>query len=344
LGPGASRVAVSDFDPGGYFVETDLVTTYVPDDVQVAQDFDVQGTGDWHSQDWDAQQGWLQANENWMASNAVDILAAQEIDAAQAAEAPSSQNYETHVDWLQSETSHQLTQDYQDQLTWLDEDLRDQLSQSPISSQNEIVENVRDQLSHEALNQQDVSQNEQRDYGLQESQMNEHTVQQADRDQTWQDSVTQQQDSLDQTNRESDNLGTSPTITSGEDYTPDHSHLPFDPLSLTSDMSVVDMSDFETGRDFNALGFVRDHEQFWNTILEADVQRDEADRILSDENVARVLTGIAPTVDDVWIDHHPGSASYRDDVLVHHHWDYGPMAVAIPQTVHQEYSGDLHWR
>jgi hypothetical protein len=41
--------------------------------------------------------------------------------------------------------------------------------------------------------------------------------------------------------------------------------------------------------------------------------------------------------------HHEAARAYKGDRLCHHHWDQGPMAFAIPESVHLQCHGLLHW-
>jgi HNH/Endo VII superfamily nuclease toxin with a HHH motif len=126
--------------------------------------------------------------------------------------------------------------------------------------------------------------------------------------------------------------------------------LPFDPRQSTSDEVFVDMRDVDRQRHYTALDFPRDHVAYWAELLMNDLDRGEDERILSDENRDRIIGLMAgeigaqvPRVDEVWCDHHPAAGDYMGDRLVHHHWDGGPIAFAIPESVHHEFSGALHW-
>jgi hypothetical protein len=118
--------------------------------------------------------------------------------------------------------------------------------------------------------------------------------------------------------------------------------LSFNPWTLTSDKSFVDMSDFRIDAT-NVLGYARSAKLFWARLLEDDKGRVDEERILSDSNRRRIEKGRAARVDRVWIASHPGALSYRGERLVHHHWDQGPWALAFPETAHRKYTKELHW-
>jgi hypothetical protein len=135
-----------------------------------------------------------------------------------------------------------------------------------------------------------------------------------------------------------------------EEDTEERFGLPWDPHYMTSDEALVDMRDVGRGGDTNALDYPRDYVAYWADVLFNDLDRADDDRILSDENRDRVIALIcgepgaqAPRVDQLWIDHHPATREYENDKLVHHHWDAGPIAFAIPEAVHFDNYSDLHW-
>jgi len=122
-----------------------------------------------------------------------------------------------------------------------------------------------------------------------------------------------------------------------------YGYLPFNPLEMTSDASFVDMRTFRKPHARTSLGYARDKAKYWTAVLEADLRRDESERILSDRNRSLIAHGDTPEVDWLWVRHHRAAQPYLGDKLVHHHWDQGPIAFAIPESVHTKFDALLHW-
>jgi hypothetical protein len=95
------------------------------------------------------------------------------------------------------------------------------------------------------------------------------------------------------------------------------------------------------GKDFTALGFVRNRNAAALDLLERQISG-EIKPILSSENIVRILDGEAPIVDDQWLKYHPGQKVFEGDELVHHHWDQGPWIVFIPRRFHEIFHKVLH--
>jgi hypothetical protein len=98
---------------------------------------------------------------------------------------------------------------------------------------------------------------------------------------------------------------------------------------------AVDTRTFDVSTT-TALGYPREARLFFAALL------DEHPDLFSIDNRARVARGEAPEVDETWLDHHPEQEMYLHDRLVHHHWDQGPWAFAIPEHFHQQFHRDLH--
>jgi len=98
----------------------------------------------------------------------------------------------------------------------------------------------------------------------------------------------------------------------------------------------VDTRDFPRGGPVTALGYPRDFREFWQAY---DSLNPGA---LSPHNLELIAAGRAPEVDAQWLASHPGQALYEGDVLIHHHIDQGPYAVAMPKHFHELLKVLLH--
>ena len=99
---------------------------------------------------------------------------------------------------------------------------------------------------------------------------------------------------------------------------------------------AIDTSKFKTG-EATLHGGLRNPKAFWKEW--ANTYGDT----LSPENQAAVKAGRSPIVDDTWIRHFPEHAPYKGETLIHHHLDYGPMAIPLPETVHSKQPGWGIW-
>jgi hypothetical protein len=87
----------------------------------------------------------------------------------------------------------------------------------------------------------------------------------------------------------------------------------------------------------NAGGEVRNASYFWQQLIDREPQ------MFSQGNLYRVQElGLSPRVDAAWVEYNPTHQSFMNDVLAHHHIDQGPIAVPLPQTVHQQWTSVLH--
>lgn len=91
------------------------------------------------------------------------------------------------------------------------------------------------------------------------------------------------------------------------------------------------------GSTFNASGEVRNAPYFWQQLIEREPQ------MFSKGNLYRIQElGLSPRVDATWVEYNPTHQSFMNDVLTHHHIDRGPIAVPLPQTVHEQWTSVLH--
>ena len=112
---------------------------------------------------------------------------------------------------------------------------------------------------------------------------------------------------------------------------------------LTGSDTVVDMTDIQNPKGFTSLGYPRDSRKYWDIVLSRDQEADPSEQVLSGFNRHLIENGYAPLVDDQWVEHHPDAADFKWQELHHHHWDQGPLAVALPEGFHERYSDALHW-
>lgn len=87
----------------------------------------------------------------------------------------------------------------------------------------------------------------------------------------------------------------------------------------------------------NAAGHVRNAGYFWRQLI------NRYPEMFSKWNRYRIEElGLAPRVDATWTKHNPTHANFMGDTLHHHHLEHGRMAVPLPQTVHEGWTGPLH--
>ncbi|MGV3346956.1 hypothetical protein [Bordetella sp. LUAb4] len=63
----------------------------------------------------------------------------------------------------------------------------------------------------------------------------------------------------------------------------------------------------------------------------------------SDSNKQLIKGRAAPVVDEVWVRYFPEHKDYLGSGLVHHHLDYGPMAIPLPKDLHGKQPGWGVW-
>ena len=118
-------------------------------------------------------------------------------------------------------------------------------------------------------------------------------------------------------------------------YTPYQIHI--DPIAGKGPMAI-NTSLFKTGEP-TLYGGIRNAKAFWKEWL------GKYKHTLSKENIANITSRNpkSPIVDDVWIEHFPEHAPYKGEIIVHHHLDYGAIAIPLPYTVHNMIPGWGFW-
>jgi filamentous hemagglutinin len=99
---------------------------------------------------------------------------------------------------------------------------------------------------------------------------------------------------------------------------------------------AIDTSKFPGG-EATLNGGIRNQRAFWKQWVEKYGDN------LSPENRARIENGRSPVVDEKWIETFPEHSPYKDETLIHHHLDYGPNAIPLPETVHSRQPGWGIW-
>jgi YD repeat-containing protein len=116
-------------------------------------------------------------------------------------------------------------------------------------------------------------------------------------------------------------------------YSPYQVHI--DPLAGSGPMAI-DTTTFTSG-ERTLAGGIRNPRQFWSQWA------DTYGETLSTRNQKLIQAGRSPEVDARWIEHFPETKPYLGETLVHHHLDYGRMAIPIPQPVHALQPGWSIW-
>ena len=74
---------------------------------------------------------------------------------------------------------------------------------------------------------------------------------------------------------------------------------------------------------------IRDRTQFWKEWLERHPET------LSKSNQYKINElNLSPVVDKTWTKSFPEHGAYKGEVLHHHHYNHGPLAIPLPETVH----------
>lgn len=98
----------------------------------------------------------------------------------------------------------------------------------------------------------------------------------------------------------------------------------------------IDSSTFTTG-ELTSGGGIRNSRQFWQQ------WNNSYGDTLSDANIARIQARQSPVVDDVWIRNFPEHGGLSGETIIHHHLDYGPRAIPLPESVHSRQPGWGIW-
>ncbi len=102
--------------------------------------------------------------------------------------------------------------------------------------------------------------------------------------------------------------------------------------------SAVDMRGAPATSPRTALGFPRNAKWYWKEVLSKHPEFFDA------TNTTRIngSPSRSPIVNQKWIDYHPQHASFRGQKLIHHHVSQGPIAVAVPESIHRAWTKVLH--
>lgn len=99
----------------------------------------------------------------------------------------------------------------------------------------------------------------------------------------------------------------------------------------------VDTRAFTSGTATQAGG-VRNSRQFWNEWQKLNPQS------ISPENAKLIKKGLAPKIDDTWVQVFPEQAPYMHEKLLHHHVNHGRYAIPVPESTHVGSGGAWHGR
>ena len=101
---------------------------------------------------------------------------------------------------------------------------------------------------------------------------------------------------------------------------------------------AIDTSVFTSG-ETTLNGGIRNSRQFWSAWA------GEYGSTLSPANLARIQARNprAPIVDATWLDSFPEHSAYEGQSLIHHHLEYGPQAIPLPQGAHAVQPGWSIW-
>ncbi len=98
----------------------------------------------------------------------------------------------------------------------------------------------------------------------------------------------------------------------------------------------IDMRSAPSGSETNAAGYPRNRAWFWRRLARLHPEYFDL------ENRKLLKKGRAPTINQTWLAEFPAHAGFQGKRLIHHHIDQGPIAVPIPEPVHQIWHKVLH--
>ncbi len=107
-----------------------------------------------------------------------------------------------------------------------------------------------------------------------------------------------------------------------------------DPLTGRGAMAI-DTSGFS--KDTTLNGGTRSARKFWKHWAKT------YSHTLSNSNASQIKRGLSPVVDDVWTQSFPEHNEFMGEKLVHHHLDYGPNAIPLPEPLHRDQPGWGTW-
>ena len=125
--------------------------------------------------------------------------------------------------------------------------------------------------------------------------------------------------------------GANPFLREGAEYS-----VRINPTTKNGPMAI-DTSAFTSGDTVSSGVGIRNSRQFWNA------WSNTYGETLSDANLSRINLGRSPVVDEQWTQFFPEHSNYIDETLIHHHLDYGPQAIPLPETVHGLQPGWSIW-
>ncbi len=108
------------------------------------------------------------------------------------------------------------------------------------------------------------------------------------------------------------------------------------PASYVNMNTAVNMNNVPGASSTNAFGFPSGGNAYFRELLRQNPQ------MFSQQNRDAIDNRRAPSVDAQWIQYNPTHQSFSGEVLVHHHWMQGNIAVAIPTSVHQQWYRTFH--
>lgn len=108
------------------------------------------------------------------------------------------------------------------------------------------------------------------------------------------------------------------------------------PYSCVNMQTVVNMNNVPGATGSNAFGFPSGNTPYFRELLRQQPQ------MFSATNQALIGRGQAPKIDAQWIQYNPTHLSFTGQTLHHHHMHQGSIAVAIPQSIHQQWSSTFH--
>jgi hypothetical protein len=111
------------------------------------------------------------------------------------------------------------------------------------------------------------------------------------------------------------------------------------PESYYNYQPLIDMQGAPNSSQKTAEGWNRNNKWFWKERLNKNPE------MFSSDNKYKIqVQQKSPIVDDTWVAHNPTHASFKGQVLEHHHVDQGQYAVALPKEIHKKWSKVLHQR
>ena len=99
--------------------------------------------------------------------------------------------------------------------------------------------------------------------------------------------------------------------------------------------TAIDMTNSPV-KSRTVLGAPRNNIYFWKEFVK------KSGYMLNDENLNRIKNNEAPRVNTHWVKYNPTHKAYMNDKLIHHHYNQGHIAYAMPDKVHKKWNSILH--